>query len=64
MTRWLKALTALPVNPDSIPSTYMMAGNDPIPGHLTSSSGLPGHCAHLVHRHTFRQNTHSHKIIK
>lgn len=26
---------------------------------LTPSSGLPGHCAHKVQRHTRRQNSHT-----
>jgi hypothetical protein len=28
----------------------------------TPSKGLLEHCAHIVHIHTFRQNTHAHKI--
>jgi hypothetical protein len=33
----------------------------PIPCHLMLSSGLGSHCAHMVHRCTWRQNTHTHK---
>ena len=28
----------------------------PIPGHLTPSPGLCGHCSHTVHRPTFKQS--------
>lgn len=29
---------------------------------MTPSFGLCGHCMHAVHRHTYRQNTCTHKI--
>lgn len=31
---------------------------------LTPSAGILGHCMHMVHRHAYRQNTHTHKIKK
>lgn len=32
----------------------------PIPGDPTPSSDLCGHCTHVVHRHTRKQNTYTH----
>lgn len=34
----------------------------PVPWDPMSSSSLNGHCMHMVHRHTCRQNTYTHKI--
>lgn len=30
--------------------------------HPMSSFGLCGHCSQVIHRHAFRQNTHTHKV--
>lgn len=56
----LKALSALPGNPDLIPSTYMIH-NHPVPGDLTHFSSLFRCYIDVVHRRAYRQNTQIHK---
>lgn len=47
-------------------SIHMVAQNNlvVVPGNLMPTSGLYGHCVHMVHEHECRQNIYIHKIIK
>jgi hypothetical protein len=64
MAQWLRALAALPLDPDLIPSTHTwqliivcnssLRGSDAL---LWPSQALG---IHMVHRLTRRQNTHTH----
>ena len=49
MTKWLRALTALPEDPDSIPNTHIVAQNclTTVPGDLMSFSRLHGYQTHM-----------------
>lgn len=56
MAQWLSALVALAEDPDSVPSTHMGDHNHPqlqFQGYLKN---MP-----MVHKHTHRQNTNTHK---
>lgn len=57
----LRATFALAEDLGSVPRTHMVANSHL---YVTSVSGilLPG--AHVVHRHTGRQNTHTHRKFK
>jgi imidazoleglycerol phosphate synthase glutamine amidotransferase subunit HisH len=64
MAQWLRALAVLPEDLSSVPSTH--DGSQPsvtpvLGGNLMPSSGLHGHCMHIVHNYTSRHNTHTHK---
>jgi hypothetical protein len=67
MAQWLKALAVLSEDQGSNPSSgkavpkYLTLE----PGVLMLSSGLCGHCMHMVHRHTSGKQQYSlKKIIK
>ena len=53
MAQWLKVLAALPKDEGSIPSTYMSllttVSRIPVPGIITPSFRLCGHCTGVVH---------------
>jgi hypothetical protein len=64
MAQCLRALVALSEEASSIVSIYIChtrVGNS-IPEDIVPSSGLCGHCMHIVHRHLCRPNTHEIKI--
>lgn len=61
MAQWVRELTALP-GPEfiSFPSTHMATHNqlcNPVSGDLALRHGIQ-----VVHSHTCRQSTHTHKI--
>ena len=68
MAQWLRALSALPRDPDLIPSTYMAAHNicnlTVIQGDLLSPSGLHWDQADKWQTDICRQKVHTHKIDK
>lgn len=53
----VNSTTVLSENLGSVPSTHINTC-------VTPSSVLPRHLIHVVHRHTRRQNTYTHKIMK
>lgn len=55
VTQWWRTRTSLPGNLGLIPSTSHVFAT-PAPGNLMLSSGILGHCTHVIHRHTCRQN--------
>jgi hypothetical protein len=62
MAQELRALPALSWDLGSTPNTNMTLHNlTSVSGDLMPSSSFGGHCTHMVHRHTRRQNTHTHK---
>lgn len=55
MTLQSRALTVLSEDLDLFPSVYVMA-------RANTLFSLWGHCVQVVHRYTFRQSIHIHKI--
>ena len=65
MAQQLRALAALPKDPGLHSNTHMV-----VPNNLSTlaswglmlSSGVHEHCTSMVHLHTYRRSSHSHKI--
>jgi hypothetical protein len=65
MVQWLRALAALAEDLDSVSRTHMLANDhvqlqfQRIQCPLLASDGT---CMHVIHKHTLRPNTHTHKM--
>lgn len=56
------SLAALPEDPDSVPSTYVVVHMSQFSSRGFDSFGLPRHCTHVIYKLNVQENIPRHKI--